>query len=65
MRSVLIRVRESGNFVGRPGLGPLPVAHPVNCKCECPYGRGRSFCWPCMNKLLFDRKDERAVSDDV
>ena len=30
---------------------PEPVAHPLNCNAECPYGKGRSFCFPCMAKM--------------
>lgn len=29
-----------------------PLEHPQNCKTECPYGYGRSFCFPCMAKIL-------------
>ena len=29
-----------------------PVAHPQNCRTECPYGHGRSFCFPCMAKIM-------------
>ncbi|MBR4579739.1 MAG: hypothetical protein IKO32_00715 [Lachnospiraceae bacterium] len=29
-----------------------PVAHPKNCFTECAYGRGKSFCFPCMAKIL-------------
>lgn len=28
------------------------VAHPQNCNTECPYGYGRSFCFPCMAKIM-------------
>ena len=34
-----------------------PIAHPQNCMAECPYGRGRAFCYPCMKKILCERKD--------
>lgn len=29
-----------------------PVAHPQNCRTECPYGYGKSFCFPCMAKIM-------------
>ena len=29
-----------------------PLAHPHNCRTECPYGYGRSFCFPCMAKIM-------------
>lgn len=32
-----------------------PVAHPQNCRTECPYGYGRSFCFPCMAKIMSER----------
>jgi len=33
-----------------------PISHPVNCRTECPYGRARAFCFPCMAKILADQK---------
>ncbi len=35
---------------------PEPVAHPLNCNAECPYGRGRAFCFPCMAKIMAEHK---------
>ena len=32
------------------------IAHPQNCKTECPYGRNRAFCFPCMAKILSEQK---------
>ena len=29
-----------------------PLAHPQNCKTECPYGYGRAFCFPCLAKIM-------------
>ena len=29
-----------------------PVAHPKNCRTECPYGYDKAFCFPCMAKLM-------------
>lgn len=33
--------KPSGSAVG----AREPLAHPVNCDHECPYGYGRSFCF--------------------
>lgn len=46
-------------IVGRPE----PVAHPLNCKNECPYGRGRSFCFPCMAKILADSRTKKETGE--
>ena len=50
---------EFGSF-GRdmtPVAGrPEPVAHPQNCKHECPYGYNRTFCFPCYAKIMNQHK---------
>ena len=33
-----------------------PVAHPKNCRTECPYGHNRANCFPCMKKILEERR---------
>lgn len=33
-----------------------PLAHPQNCKSECPYGYGRAFCFPCMAKIMSEHR---------
>lgn len=33
-----------------------PVAHPKNCKTECPYGYDRAFCFPCMAKIMSEHR---------
>ena len=41
-----------------------PLAHPCNCKSECPYGYGRSYCFPCMGKIMqefYAKKKKTAV----
>jgi len=38
------------------------LAHPKNCKCECPYGYGRAFCWPCMNKIVSEHNAARKAT---
>ena len=35
---------------------PEPVAHPLNCNAECPYGKGKSFCFPCYAKIMAEHK---------
>ena len=37
---------------------PEPVAHPRNCRTECPYGRGRAFCFPCYAKIMGLKKGD-------
>ena len=37
---------------------PEPVAHPLNCNAECPYGKGKSFCFPCMAKIMAEHKPQ-------
>lgn len=33
-----------------------PLAHPQNCKTECPYGYGRAYCFPCMAKIMAEHR---------
>ena len=52
------------SVIGRPE----PVAHPLNCNAECPYGKGKSFCFPCMAKIMAEHdrelaKREKALKD--
>ena len=57
--------RRSGNSksYGRSAIDQKePLAHPRNCKHECPYGYGRAFCWPCMAKIM---NEHRAVTKTV
>ena len=43
-----------------------PVAHPQNCCRECPYGHGRTFCFPCMAQILKEfYENKRADRTDV
>ena len=37
---------------------PEPIAHPRNCRNECPYGRGRAFCFPCYAKIMGLTKED-------
>ena len=36
-----------------------PINHPQNCKCECPYGYDRAFCFPCYKKLMMDMASKK------
>ncbi len=40
-----------------------PLAHPKNCRTECPYGHGRSFCFPCMARIMMEHKAARGLDD--
>ena len=33
-----------------------PNAHPCNCKHECPYGKDRAFCFPCMKNIMEEHR---------
>jgi|GEM_PF-4527941 len=34
------------------GGADAPSPTPCNCKHPCCYGRGTSFCWPCMKDIM-------------
>lgn len=51
----VIQKRPATSIMGKKE----PVAHPCNCKTECPYGYGRSFCFPCMAKIMSERNSSR------
>lgn len=43
-----------------PTIGArMPIDHPSNCKHECPYGYGRSFCFPCYKKIMEDHRKKK------
>lgn len=44
------------NMESIPVIGPEQVPSPVNCKHPCPYGKGRAFCFPCMERLVATMK---------
>lgn len=57
-----ISVKESAyviNDVCMVGRKP-PVAHPKNCRNECPYGHNRSYCFPCYKKIMEERRAAKA-----
>lgn len=33
-----------------------PLAHPSNCRSECPYGFGRAYCFPCYAKIVAEHR---------
>lgn len=42
-----------------------PLAHPTNCKTECPYGYGKAFCFPCMARLLAEQRASKKSTAPV
>jgi len=42
-----------------------PLAHPQNCRTECPYGYGRSFCFPCMAKIMAENNATKKNTQEV
>ena len=45
-------------------LNPIPQGNmrPHNCKTPCPYGNGRTFCFPCMAKIMDEHRKLRKVA---
>lgn len=43
---------------------PIPVNNirPHNCKNPCPYGYGRTFCFPCMSKIMAEHRTVRKAA---
>lgn len=41
-----------------------PIAHPKNCRTECPYGYDRAFCFPCMAKIMNEHRAAKRKDDD-
>ena len=39
-----------------------PAADPKNCRNKCPYGHGRSFCFPCYAKIMAEHREAKAQS---
>jgi len=62
-KTIVDRTSCTAKTVSRSVIGQKePLAHPKNCKHECPYGYGRAFCWPCMAKILADHRAARKVT---
>ena len=49
-------------FVGT--TDPIPTAglKPHNCKTSCPYGTGRTFCFPCMAMIMNEHRINRKAA---
>ena len=45
-------------------LNPIPQGDmkPQNCKTPCPYGNGRTFCFPCMAKIVDEHREARKAA---
>ena len=40
-----------------------PAENPKNCRNTCPYGRSRSFCFPCYKKIMDEhRKAKKQIA---
>ena len=46
-----VKDRPVPSVIGKPE----PIAHPKNCRTECPYGHGKAYCFPCMKKILAEQ----------
>lgn len=42
---------------------PIPTGNmkPHNCKTPCPYGNGTTFCFPCMAKIMDEKRKKEAA----
>ena len=38
-----------------------PIAHPTNCRIQCSYGTGKTFCYPCMKLILAEHKESKVI----
>lgn len=45
-----------------PQLGQVA---PYNCSHSCPYGNGRTFCFPCYKNLVVDSGGNSAATGNV
>jgi hypothetical protein len=45
-------------------MDPIPTGNlkPHNCKTPCPYGNGTTFCFPCMAKIMEEKRQKEKVS---
>lgn len=50
-------INQGSSVIGRGE----PIAHPKNCKHECPYGYNKPFCFPCYKKIMAEM---RGISAD-
>ena len=47
-------------------VSPVGNISPQNCCSPCPYGHGRSFCFPCYKKIMtehYGRKKDKGLVD--
>ncbi len=62
-------LRNMGVIGSRPVTSVLgkkePTAHPSNCRYECPYGKGKAFCFPCMKKIMFEHGAEKVLEKGI
>lgn len=42
-----------------------PLAHPCNCRSECPYGFGRAYCFPCYAKIVAEQREAQRAAQVV
>ena len=49
-------ISTSGNNNSSVVGQPEPIAHPQNCKHECPYGHNKAFCFPCYAKIMEEHR---------
>ena len=58
------RDKYSGGKQFEGNMTPIPVGNlkPHNCKHPCPYGKGTTFCFPCMAKIMEEHKERREVA---
>ncbi len=58
------RDKSSGGKSFQGTRDPIPVSglRPHNCKTPCPYGTGRTFCFPCMGKIMDEHRNLRKAA---
>lgn len=69
MRVVKSREMHTNKKAASGIKNPIPEGNmkPHNCKTPCPYGNGTTFCFPCMAKILDERRQKdtaRPVQDN-
>lgn len=74
-RRIIMRVVKSretySNKKAVSGISnPIPTGNlkPHNCKTSCPYGNGTTFCFPCMAKIMDEKRKKdaaRVVQDNA
>ena len=54
--------KEASRHSSAPKIGPVT---PCNCKHPCPYGNGRSYCWPCYKNIMAEHREKRAATGNA